>query len=112
MEIARRRGVDARAAPPRAGAFGGRTLDDRACRARGAARAARRDPVAAAMDAASRELVRGARTRNTGNRGIGDRSGHRHDFSPCRGGRSEEHTSELQSLMRISYADFCLKKKK
>src|SRR3546814_4295491 len=36
----------------------------------------------------------------------------------CRGGwrqdaplRSEEHTSELQSLMRISYAVFCLKKK-
>src|SRR3546814_1260339 len=28
---------------------------------------------------------------------------------PC--GRSEEHTSELQSLMRISYAVFCLKKK-
>src|SRR3546814_5921352 len=26
-------------------------------------------------------------------------------------GRSEEHTSELQSLMRISYADFCLTKK-
>src|SRR3546814_1421063 len=26
-------------------------------------------------------------------------------------GRSEEHTSELQSLMRISYADFCLKQK-
>src|SRR3546814_5855864 len=31
---------------------------------------------------------------------------HRHAF------RSEEHTSELQSLMRISYAVFCLKKKK
>src|SRR3546814_8655274 len=35
--------------------------------------------------------------------------------SPGRGlaqsGRSEEHTSELQSLMRISYAVFCLKKK-
>src|SRR3546814_10339529 len=32
----------------------------------------------------------------------------------CMGGgfRSEEHTSELQSLMRISYAVFCLKKKK
>src|SRR3546814_3367235 len=30
---------------------------------------------------------------------------HRRDF------RSEEHTSELQSLMRISYAVFCLKKK-
>src|SRR3546814_7804103 len=28
------------------------------------------------------------------------------------GTRSEEHTSELQSLMRISYAVFCLKKKK
>src|SRR3546814_4229880 len=38
------------------------------------------------------------------------------DFTPCRSGprtrdRSEEHTSELQSLMRISYAVFCLKKK-
>src|SRR3546814_7641930 len=31
---------------------------------------------------------------------------------PARLGRSEEHTSELQSLMRISYAVFCLKKKK
>src|SRR3546814_7586761 len=30
---------------------------------------------------------------------------------PAPGGRSEEHTSELQSLMRISYAVFCLKKK-
>src|SRR3546814_3201744 len=30
----------------------------------------------------------------------------------CRRRRSEEHTSELQSLMRISYAVFCLKKKK
>src|SRR3546814_5905785 len=31
---------------------------------------------------------------------------------PGFGQRSEEHTSELQSLMRISYAVFCLKKKK
>src|SRR3546814_7804326 len=30
----------------------------------------------------------------------------------CDTARSEEHTSELQSLMRISYAVFCLKKKK
>src|SRR3546814_14192584 len=30
---------------------------------------------------------------------------------PSHGHRSEEHTSELQSLMRISYAVFCLKKK-
>src|SRR3546814_6777020 len=37
-----------------------------------------------------------------GRQGAGDR--------PSR--RSEEHTSELQSLMRISYAVFCLKKKK
>src|SRR3546814_4565121 len=32
-------------------------------------------------------------------------------LSPFVVGRSEEHTSELQSLMRISYAVFCLKKK-
>src|SRR3546814_2587424 len=32
--------------------------------------------------------------------------------SKLAGHRSEEHTSELQSLMRISYAVFCLKKKK
>src|SRR3546814_4644634 len=31
---------------------------------------------------------------------------------PANAARSEEHTSELQSLMRISYAVFCLKKKK
>src|SRR3546814_3289390 len=32
-------------------------------------------------------------------------------YVACRKSRSEEHTSELQSLMRISYAVFCLKKK-
>src|SRR3546814_8184523 len=37
--------------------------------------------------------------------GLVDVDGHDHI------GRSEEHTSELQSLMRISYAVFCLKKK-
>src|SRR3546814_6464226 len=36
----------------------------------------------------------------------------RHDLLKARRDRSEEHTSELQSLMRISYAVFCLKKKK
>src|SRR3546814_3958737 len=40
-------------------------------------------------------------------RGENDPPGHRFAQS-----RSEEHTSELQSLMRISYAVFCLKKKK
>src|SRR3546814_8507897 len=46
-----------------------------------------------------------------------DTPGHGPDFSDGLVGdrghrRSEEHTSELQSLMRISYAVFCLKKKK
>src|SRR3546814_4884944 len=35
----------------------------------------------------------------------------RANFAIRTGARSEEHTSELQSLMRISYAVFCLKKK-
>src|SRR3546814_8994359 len=34
-----------------------------------------------------------------------------HESDHLRSVRSEEHTSELQSLMRISYAVFCLKKK-
>src|SRR3546814_6865620 len=43
-------------------------------------------------------------------------AGHQHlytvtNFGALELGRSEEHTSELQSLMRISYAVFCLKKK-
>src|SRR3546814_5300285 len=37
---------------------------------------------------------------------------HHNRLSSPRTRRSEEHTSELQSLMRISYAVFCLKKKK
>src|SRR3546814_2543956 len=36
----------------------------------------------------------------------------RHGYDAYNVNRSEEHTSELQSLMRISYAVFCLKKKK
>src|SRR3546814_1821899 len=36
----------------------------------------------------------------------------RFSYLPFSNKRSEEHTSELQSLMRISYAVFCLKKKK
>src|SRR3546814_5944172 len=39
------------------------------------------------------------------------RLAHRADHLARSVGRSEEHTSELQSLMRISYAVFCLKKK-
>src|SRR3546814_2570916 len=41
---------------------------------------------------------------------LDDASGSHDEFRPA--GRSEEHTSELQSLMRISYAVFCLQKKK
>src|SRR3546814_7930003 len=81
-------------------------------------------------------LVRSALRRLGGRRPpqpLGRRAGHRRDAvrgwsrrraarcaaAGCAGhvvhgvaGRSEEHTSELQSLMRISYAVFCLKKKK
>src|SRR3546814_7243545 len=39
-----------------------------------------------------------------------DLSGRAHAAARVVSGRSEEHTSELQSLMRISYAVFCLKK--
>src|SRR3546814_4439775 len=42
----------------------------------------------------------------------GDGYRHRVGYGDRDGARSEEHTSELQSLMRISYAVFCLKKKK
>src|SRR3546814_3050674 len=41
-----------------------------------------------------------------------DPNGHQRDGQRGDIGRSEEHTSELQSLMRISYAVFCLKKNK
>src|SRR3546814_7113427 len=56
-----------------------------------------------------RERVR-RRVRGAPARGLRDppRRGRR---PPLRRARSEEHTSELQSLMRISYAVFCLKKK-
>src|SRR3546814_3289090 len=40
------------------------------------------------------------------------RNGVNYDNADAPAGRSEEHTSELQSLMRISYAVFCLKKQK
>src|SRR3546814_4184408 len=42
----------------------------------------------------------------------GDDEGRNRVELPAPPRRSEEHTSELQSLMRISYAVFCLKKKK
>src|SRR3546814_6536237 len=44
--------------------------------------------------------------------GLADRANHNSKDLTQIDLRSEEHTSELQSLMRISYAVFCLKKKK
>src|SRR3546814_4732726 len=49
---------------------------------------------------------------DAGDRARGRALGLRGELEAERGHRSEEHTSELQSLMRISYAVFCLKKKK
>src|SRR3546814_8640903 len=62
---------------------------------------------------ANRYSVRGSRSLMTPS----GRAGFVRALSMARGcppgaARSEEHTSELQSLMRISYAVFCLKKKK
>src|SRR3546814_2158680 len=77
----------------------GRRGVQRQCRGReGAQRLHRRDPRACAS---RRETGRCRPRRRNAEAAVGraDR-------------RSEEHTSELQSLMRISYAVFCLKKKK
>src|SRR3546814_977752 len=63
------------------------------------------------------------RARSAADAGVAEQDAHRPEVARlrARGGpalfagdveRSEEHTSELQSLMRISYAVFCLKKKK
>src|SRR3546814_7097434 len=49
--------------------------------------------------------------RGPGGRAHSHRWSRTHRPRPTVGVRSEEHTSELQSLMRISYAVFCLKKK-
>src|SRR3546814_20347240 len=59
-------------------------------------------------------VLRRALCRRRAGRRHAGRSGHRdprHRRPELRDLRSEEHTSELQSLMRISYAVFCLKKK-
>src|SRR3546814_1693588 len=55
----------------------------------------------------ARRHPRSRRSRSRAGRGAARAAGY-----AVRQERSEEHTSELQSLMRISYAVFCLKKKK
>src|SRR3546814_7202183 len=71
----------------------------------------------ARADAGQEGVERGIRRRfGVADRRIGDGAGsgtHAVELSGCADNaccRSEEHTSELQSLMRISYAVFCLKK--
>src|SRR3546814_8116238 len=62
-----------------------------------------------AVHLAARPVKQAAREREL----AGARREHRLEIIETRiAGRSEEHTSELQSLMRSSYAVFCLKKKK
>src|SRR3546814_1890745 len=61
-------------------------------------------------------LLRGGRSRHYDGAAFEARAGWVHAVAAASGpaqsdDRSEEHTSELQSLMRISYAVFCLKKK-
>src|SRR3546814_7132695 len=65
----------------------------------------------AALDAQLRDMIRGWNTAVEGalRSSVGATRAARLALTH---GRSEEHTSELQSLMRISYAVFCLKKKK
>src|SRR3546814_6998755 len=53
----------------------------------------------------------GARRHARGTTTTRNGAGEHRDAPNVAYGRSEEHTSELQSLMRISYAVFCLKKK-
>src|SRR3546814_6622198 len=69
--------------------------------------------VGAARAARARMRARFERDVNGGSARRIARRGERHCFGvrTAAGLRSEEHTSELQSLMRISYAVFCLKKK-
>src|SRR3546814_6320181 len=86
-----------------------------------------RAPAAAHRHRAGRVAAAGVRRPGDGRAGAAepgqerDRVDARHSRGQARaargrpgepGRRSEEHTSELQSLMRISYAVFCLKKKK
>src|SRR3546814_4942724 len=68
----------------------------------------RRQFLVAVPDRGSEERAEGPRKLRVGRRIAGNNVG-RERIDPLM--RSEEHTSELQSLMRISYAVFCLKKK-
>src|SRR3546814_6417336 len=71
-------------------------------------------PISSAQEAYSRLVRPGATNSKLLSTGLWPASGGMKRFhmpSAFARSRSEEHTSELQSLMRISYAVFCLKKK-
>src|SRR3546814_7296091 len=99
--------------------YGARRSRPRHSRQRGCAAASAYRPVDGHLSVrwrnhASRQCRIG--TADPARRGqLDDRRARHHPFGAVRTraarGRSEEHTSELQSLMRISYAVFCLKKK-
>src|SRR3546814_9963012 len=65
-------------------------------------------PVARRFRRGTRPAARHGERQSEADLGAAERPARRRDAED----RSEEHTSELQSLMRISYAVFCLKKKK
>src|SRR3546814_1423269 len=69
-----------------------------------------RAAIGAACERRDHQQQRGASNRHLGKNLLPGKSP-RQPPAEAAGGRSEEHTSELQSLMRISYAVFCLKKK-
>src|SRR3546814_4999598 len=84
---------------------------DGAAAFRSAAAAGRFHPVRCGGQLLFPHLVPGAGGRVHGARDRADRIAPAACARHRRACRSEEHTSELQSLMRISYAVFCLKKK-
>src|SRR3546814_2422033 len=68
--------------------------------------------VDARMAAARHDDARSGKLRSLGQGAVsGSLDREELAFRAARGERSEEHTSELQSLMRLSYAVFCLNKK-
>src|SRR3546814_7363849 len=79
--------------------------------AREADRAGERGSKRATRDAEAREGAEAEDQHGVEDDVEHDREDHETQGRHGVAGRSEEHTSELQSLMRISYAVFCLKKK-
>src|SRR3546814_8326717 len=99
--------VPARARPAAAGGLGDQFEEDLQ-ELKGVGHAvAEQDPEAAGQGQAARGSRRGRRAERCLGHGLRARPTGNGPQDP----RSEEHTSELQSLMRISYAVFCLKKK-